>query len=185
MDAPPPPPPLACQVQYTYSLWYNVLFYVTLGMYLHFDTDAYAARWRGVALHALPVWAVAQYIVWRTKIGIKCKRSPALILFSDIAWHWVPLAVTIGLTAARDRVRRVAPDPAFLFGAVGGLLAAYLGLLRVLRGGVFPAYHVPLRALAALYLPFFFLACALWWPLPPQQPGACHAAGVDGPQPPP
>ena len=180
MDAPPPPPPLACQVQYTYSLWYNVLFYVTLGMYLHFETDAYAARWRGVALHALPVWAVAQYIVWRTKIGIKCKRSPALILFTDIAWHWVPLAVTIGLTEARDRVRRVAPDPAFLFGAVGGLLAVYLGLLRVLRGGVFPMYHVPFGTMAALYLPCFFLACALWWPLPEQQPDTGRAACVQG-----
>ena len=168
------PPPLACQVRFTYSLWYNVLFYVTLVLYLHFDTDAYTARWRGVA----------QYMVWKTKIGIKCKRSPALILFSDIAWHWVPLAVTVGLTAARDRVRRVAPDPAFFFGVVGGLLAAYLGLLRVLRGGVFPMYHVPLRALAALYLPFFFLACALWWPLPPQHPDACHAAGGEGQGPP-
>ena len=162
MDPAAHQPPRACNILLSFTLWFNVLFYVTLYRALRQQASTRDKElWKGVAVHALPVWCVAQYIVWQTEIYKKCGRPLAVVVASDLLWHWLLLAVAVFNLRLMCAVKTD-----WLWGTgvlAGGLILVYMLLARFagtwssIRG----MYDVPFRTLAAVYAPPLILSAVL------------------------
>ena len=159
-------PPYACQLRYSFTLYFLLLFYGLLGwcVYRRGATDKQRALWKGVAVHVLPFWVTSQYIIWMRGLRHKCAPRGALRhACGDFALHWVPL-----ILAVRELTRMCHVTPAWegvLLPA--GLAAVYFAAARWRAGAVRLMYGVPLPALLAVYVPPCLLAAALLWPPAP------------------
>jgi hypothetical protein len=154
--------PHACHVLKSYTLCFNVVFYITLwwGLY-RVNTPHSRAVWKGVAVHVLPFWVASQYLMWGTHMWRKCGAPLPLALLSDLVLHWLPLIVML------RHVYR-APEPPAWSGVllVVGVAVTYTAVAAAATGGnVRAMYDVPLPTLLALYLPVLLLAYLAfqWW----------------------
>lgn len=178
--------PRACNLLCTYTLWFNALFYALLARFLRAGPSVAErrrrwAQWLGAALHVLPFWVVSQYIVQFIGITRLCGRPAWTGVVADVALHWVPLGVTLGVLrahSAEDTLVDVRPPLSVALGVVGGLMALYLGASRLAWGGIFPIYHVPLRTLVGLYLPPLLLAWVLFGADPFPRPQCAGGVGA-------
>ena len=147
--------PHACHFAQSYTLYFNLVFYFTLwwGLY-RVNTPHSRAAWKGVAVHVLPFWVAAQYLLWCTQMWRKCGAPLPLALLSDLVLHWLPLIVMLG------HLHRAAGPPAWSgIMLVVGVAVTYTAVADAATGGnVRAMYDVPLPTLLALYLPVLLLA---------------------------
>ena len=165
----------------SYTLWFNVLFYVLLVRAALLRSPRAWALWKGLAVHVLPFWVVSQYIVQCIGITRLCGRPAWTGMVSDAVLHWVPLVVTLGVLRAHsseDTLVDVRPPLSVVLGVVGGLMALYLGVSRLAWGGIFPIYHVPFGTLVGLYLPPLLLAWILFGADPFLRPARAGGVGA-------
>ena len=154
------PVPLACALERSFTLYFNLLFYAALA-WAACGGGAGRAAWRGAAAHVLPFWATAQYIVWCTRIWRKCSVPPHpvwQVACSDFILHWVPLIIVIVAHVYDPTLLRVPPAWTGVL-AVVALALLYLGYAwHATRGHVMAMYDVPLSHLLAIYLPLLVIA---------------------------
>jgi hypothetical protein len=137
--------PVVCRIWLSFTFWFTLVFYGT------FCWDR--ALWQGVAVHALPVWLTAQYVLWYTKLYRKCGRPLWLAVLSDATWHWLPWMVSLCLW---ERM----PSLAGTAGVVA-LGLVYCALAYAALGSVHRLYDVPLPTLLAVYVPALALSVGM------------------------
>lgn len=152
-------PPRACNIELSFTLWFNVLFYVLLFRALRTRaTERDRQLWKGVAVHALPFWVTSQYVVWYSQIYKKCNRPLPVVVVSDLLWHWLLLGVAVYFLRQMCDV-----EPDWTCGTLGlgvGLITLYMVLARFagtwssIRG----MYDVPFWTLAGVYTPFLIVS---------------------------
>ena len=77
---------LHCNPFNTYTLYSNILGIISLIIF----NKTYL---QGLGLHVIPLFLIAEYLVWFKGLAGSCNRPWWLIIVGDILAHWLPLIV--------------------------------------------------------------------------------------------
>ena len=84
---------LHCNPLNTYTLYFNILFYIALIV----GNSSYS---QGIGLHVIPFFVLAEYLVWFKGLAGSCGWKTRNMLIAEFIGHWVIFIIYIYLQSS-------------------------------------------------------------------------------------
>jgi len=83
---------LHCNPLNTYTLYFNILFYIALIV-------GNKQFFQGVAAHVIPYFIVTEFMIWIARLYYACGRPLWKSILIDVLAHWLMLGICLGVIA--------------------------------------------------------------------------------------